>query len=149
MKRNTNIELLRILCIIGITMHHLVYHSTIMDEAIGISRLFAQFFLLFGKSGVNIFVLISGYFLVKTDPFDFKGAVKRVFNLWKQLALYSIMLGGGVLPILWEGRQCNKNSEDTVSDYNRGLLVYDGIYRFDVIGAVLKFHRTEHDSWPV
>lgn len=100
MKRNTNIEILRILCILGITAHHLVYHSTIMEEPIGGSRLFAQFFLLFGKSGVNIFVLISGYFLVKTDALDYKGAVKRALKLWKQLILYSLMLGGGYYVLL-------------------------------------------------
>lgn len=38
MKRNSNIELLHIL---GITIHYLVYNSTIMDEPIRLRRLFA------------------------------------------------------------------------------------------------------------
>lgn len=95
--RNSNIELLRILCIIGITAHHMVYHSTIMDEPLGIARLFAQFFVLFGKSGVNIFVLISGYFLIEADCQNYKAAFKRTFNLWKTLIGYSILMGGGIL----------------------------------------------------
>lgn len=91
MKRNSNIELLRILCIWGITVHHLVFHSTIMDVSLGISRLFAQFFILFGKSGVNIFVLISSYFLSELREIEYKKSSGRVFNLWKQTILYSVI----------------------------------------------------------
>lgn len=94
MERNSNIELLRIIRICGITVHHLIYHSTIMEVPLGMNRLFAQFFLLLGKGGVNIFVLISGYFLIKTEPLDYKLAVKRVGKLWKQLFLYAILIGG-------------------------------------------------------
>lgn len=143
MKRNTNIEMLRILCILGITMHHLVYHSTIMEEPIGFCRLLAQFFLLFGKSGVNIFVLISGYFLVKTDALDYKGTAKRVSKLWKQLILYSLILGG-VLCIWGEQYQCFKNCEDNLSNSNGCLLVYDSIYRLDAVSSVFKLPCTKY-----
>ena len=93
MKRDSKVELLRIICILGITAHHLVYHSDIMGQSLGISRLFAQFFIMFGKSGVNIFVMISGYFLAGNSNIDYRSSAKRVLNSWKQLMLYSILLG--------------------------------------------------------
>lgn len=100
MRRNSRIELLRIFCILGITAHHLVYHSSIMEQPLGVSRLFAQFFVLFGKSGVNIFILISGYFLVGNCNIDYMTAAKRVLKNWGQVILYSILLGGGFTPFI-------------------------------------------------
>lgn len=94
MKRNSRIELLRIICILGITAHHLVYHSDIMAQPLGISRLFAQFFMMFGKSGVNIFVLISGYFLIGDSQNDYKKSIQRIVKSWKQVIVYSILVGG-------------------------------------------------------
>lgn len=92
-KRNSNLELLRIFSIIGITVHHLLYHSDIMSYPLGVNRLFAQLFIMFGKFGVNIFVLISAYFLVANGSTDYKKSLHRVLKPWKQTLIYSI-LGG-------------------------------------------------------
>ncbi len=99
MKRNSKIELLRILCMMGITAHHMVYHSDILSQPLGVSRLFAQFFLLFGKSGVNLFVLISGYYLAGNPAIDYRRSAGRVLKTWKRVILYSVLLLGAALLI--------------------------------------------------
>ena len=64
--RSSNIELLRIIAMIMIIAHHVSVHSGFVypGEIISFNRLWIQFIQLGGKIGVNIFVLISGYFLV-------------------------------------------------------------------------------------
>ena len=95
MKRNSRIELFRILCILGITAHHLVFHSDVMEQPFGITRAFAQFFIMFGKSGVNIFVLISGYYLAGNEAINYRTSFRRALKSWKQVIVYSILLGVG------------------------------------------------------
>lgn len=99
MKRNSKIELLRILCMMGITAHHLVYHSKILSRPLGVSRLFAQFFLMFGKSGVSIFILISGYYLAGNPVIDYRRSAGRVLKTWKRMILYSVLMLGAALLI--------------------------------------------------
>ena len=68
--RNSSIELLRILSMFAIVIHHYAYHSTFKwwtyntqySGALKVN-LFLHFF---GKLGVDIFVIIGAYFLC--DP---------------------------------------------------------------------------------
>ncbi|KAA9302211.1 acyltransferase family protein [Aerococcus sanguinicola] len=75
-KRQTNIELLRIISIIMIIFHHFAVHGGFNWEAtaITIPHFWYNFIVIGGKVGVNIFILISGYFLItKQDKlFDVK-----------------------------------------------------------------------------
>ncbi|MDK6368360.1 MULTISPECIES: acyltransferase [unclassified Aerococcus] len=91
-KRQTNIELLRIISIIMIIFHHFAVHGGFNWEAtaITIPHFWYNFIVIGGKVGVNIFILISGYFLItKQDKlFD----VKKILKLWGQIIFYSIGL---------------------------------------------------------
>ena len=85
-ERNSNFEILRILAMVMIVAHHFSVHSDFLfDSNISINKLFVQFLSLGGKIGVNIFVLISGYFLVIKENIKFN----KILKLWLQIFLYS------------------------------------------------------------
>ena len=87
-ERDSNIELLRIIATVFIVAHHFAIHGGFVfsNESISINRLWIQFIQIGGKIGVNIFVLISGYFLVTVK------SVKtiKVVKLWMQIFFYSV-----------------------------------------------------------
>lgn len=84
--RQSNMELLRIISIILIIMHHFsLYIGLNFDHTITINRLIIQFFTIGGKVGVTCFLLISGYFMVNNN---FK--VKKLLKLILQLLTYCI-----------------------------------------------------------
>lgn len=65
--RNSNLELLRIICMLLIISHHLVVNSGVAQQYdfsnISLNMIFMQLFGMWGKTGINAFILISGYFL--------------------------------------------------------------------------------------
>lgn len=70
-ERNSNLELYRIIVMLLIVAHHYVVNSG-LGECISQNPLSANslFYLLFGawgKTGINCFVLITGYFMCKTE----------------------------------------------------------------------------------
>ena len=88
--RESNFEILRIVAMIMIIFHHLSVHSGFgysMTE-ISANKLWIQFIQMGGKIGVNIFVLISGYFLVNTD----KIKISKALKLWGQIFFTSLTI---------------------------------------------------------
>lgn len=84
--RQSNFELFRILSAFLIIMHHYAIHSTWHFEEGTINKqIFLDIVGSVGKFGVNCFLLISGYFLVKTS---FKP--KKIFLLWFEVFFYSV-----------------------------------------------------------
>lgn len=80
--RQANFELLRIVSMILIIIFHFSDWGGLMNISEPISnKLFGQFINIGGKLGVNIFVLISGYFLVNSK-FKFKKLLKIIFEVW-------------------------------------------------------------------
>ena len=77
-ERSSNFELLRIVSMIGIVFHHFLNYSLGYNEftydTITPNSAFAAIFYLLGKIGVNIFVLISGYFLIESKQLKFQSA---------------------------------------------------------------------------
>jgi Uncharacterized protein conserved in bacteria len=88
--RKSNIELLRIVGMILIVAHHFSVHSifNFSPDTVTVNRLWIQFLQLGGKVGVDIFVLISGYFLIKSP----KIKTSKVIKIWIQIFTYSILL---------------------------------------------------------
>lgn len=65
-KRSTNFEVLRIIAIIFIVIFHCTYKTGWSIDAMPFgNRLVADSFMMLGEIGVNLFVLISGYFLIR------------------------------------------------------------------------------------
>lgn len=88
--RNTSIELLRIISMIMIMFHHFAYHGNFEwnYNEITIPHLWYNFILMGGKVGVNIFVLISGFFLIENTERLFQP--KKLLKFWGQVVFYSI-----------------------------------------------------------
>ena len=83
--REGNIELLRIVCMLIILGHHLAWHGVAMQSPLRENRAIATFLFAGGMTGVNCFVMITGYFLA---PFK----AKRFFSTILQTLFYSVSL---------------------------------------------------------
>ena len=70
-KRDSNLELYRIVVMLLIVAHHYVVNSGIMDkvytDVLSAKSLFLLLFGAWGKTGINCFVLITGYFMCKSN----------------------------------------------------------------------------------
>lgn len=88
-KRQSNIELLRILAMILIIAHHFALFGAFgfSETAVSINKLWIQFIQIGGKIGVNIFILISGYFLINEKSIK----INRIIRFWLQIFTYSII----------------------------------------------------------
>ncbi len=62
--RNSNIELLRILCIISIIIHHSFFHSSIPFLEGNINCVIMYIIQVLGRISNNIFILITGYYMI-------------------------------------------------------------------------------------
>lgn len=87
--RQSNIELLRIFSMIIIIGHHFSVHGGIIfpTNVININRLWVQFIQMGGKIGVDIFIMISGYFLITSE----KLKCSKVLRIWLQIFTYSVV----------------------------------------------------------
>jgi len=88
--RNSNFELLRILCMVMIVAHHYSVHGgwEFNKEIFSINRYFVQLLSLGGKLGVNCFVLLSGYFMVGKTGFKYRRLIKQ----GAQILFYVVVL---------------------------------------------------------
>lgn len=91
MYRNSSIELLRIISMVMIMFHHFAYHGNFEwnFNEVTLPHLWYDFILMGGKVGVDIFVLISGYFLIENTEKLFQP--KKLLKFWGQVVFYSIM----------------------------------------------------------
>ena len=93
--RESNIELFRIITMFFIVSHHYVVNSglTAFDGPIVANPLSANsiFLLLFGawgKIGINCFVMITGYFMCKSNI-----TLKKFIKLFGEIMFYKIIIG--------------------------------------------------------
>ncbi len=88
--RASNIELLRILCMLCIVAHHYSVHGKFSFDTsiVSMNRVLVQILSLGGKLGVNCFVLITGYFSCKNSQFRWKGIIK----FFIQVTIFSIVI---------------------------------------------------------
>ena len=70
-QRSSNIELYRILVMLLIVAHHYVVNSGLLDvmnqNIVSANTAFYSLFGAWGKTGINCFVLITGYFMCKSQ----------------------------------------------------------------------------------
>ncbi len=93
--RDSNLELFRIITMLFIIAHHYVVNSglTAIDGPISANPLsFNSLFLLvfgaWGKIGINCFVLITGYFMIKSEI-----TLRKFFKLFFEIIFYKIVIG--------------------------------------------------------
>lgn len=86
-KRNSNIEILRIISMILITISHYTVHNSVENFTLplGINRFILEISTL-GNIGTILFVLISGYFMIDSVK---TLKLKKIFKLCIQVTFYS------------------------------------------------------------
>lgn len=85
--RQFSIELLRIIAMIMIVGHHLSFFGGVEFDrmSISVNRLWTQFLVYGGHVGVDIFVLISGYFMINVKSIR----LDKIARLWLMMFFYS------------------------------------------------------------
>ena len=84
--RSSNIELLRIVAMMSIIAHHYVVHSTMVLNPVypTVNTLFLQLWGMWGKTAINVFVLITGYFMCEN-----RLTVRRYLKILFEVLFYS------------------------------------------------------------
>ena len=94
-ERSSNFELLRIICMVLIVAHHFACHSDFSSTISSLNNAVIKTLIIGGRLGVNVYVLISGYFLINSK-FNIKKVVKiAVQVLFYSLLIYFILLASG------------------------------------------------------
>lgn len=89
--RNSNIELYRIIVMLLIIAHHYVVNSGLMNyinaAPFSSSSVFLLLFGMWGKTGINCFVLVTGYFMCTS-----KISLKKFLKLLLQIEFYNLVI---------------------------------------------------------
>jgi len=90
--RNSSIELCRILSMLMIVACHFATHGDFNFDktSITIPRLWWHFIEMGGNFGVDVFILISGYFLINDTKLTIN--LRKCLKLWGQIFIYSICI---------------------------------------------------------
>lgn len=119
-RREGNVELLRVVCMLLILAHHMVYHSAAMQTPNQVNRVIARFLFAGGMTGVNCFVMITGWFLA---PFR----ARRLIATALQTLFYSV----GITAVLYFTHLRQDVTWETVK--NAALVVSRSPYWFVVM----------------
>lgn len=92
-QRNSSIELLRIISMAMIVFYHFAFYGEFAwnPTDVTLSQMWCKFISMGGKVGVNVFLLISGYYLV-SDNSDKVINIGKVLKIWGQLLFYSVVI---------------------------------------------------------
>lgn len=100
-QRNSNLELYRIIVMLLIVAHHYVVNSGMMEEMakepLSSRSLFFYIFGMWGKTGINCFVMITGYFMCKSQI-----TIHKFLKLLFQVEFYNILI---FVIFAWSGYQ--------------------------------------------
>ena len=104
-KRDSNLELFRIITMLFIVAHHYVVNSgltaaggPIQSAPLSGRSIFLLLFGAWGKTGINCFVMITGYFMCKSQ-ISAKKFAKLVFEfMFYRMVIYLIFLISGYEP---------------------------------------------------
>ena len=90
-KRNSNLELYRIIVMLLIVAHHYVVNSGLMEvmeqQPWSAQSIFYYLFGAWGKTGINCFVLITGYFMCQSTI-----TWRKFLKLWFEVVLYGVVI---------------------------------------------------------
>lgn len=104
--RNSNIELYRIIVMFLIVCHHYVVNSGLMElmkeDSLSSPSIFYYLFGMWGKTGINCFVLITGYFMCTSNITLRKFVKLYLWVVFYGLVINSLFFIAGKLPFSWE-----------------------------------------------
>lgn len=90
-QRNSNLELYRIIVMMLIVAHHSVYHSGVMEDmaqnSLNMKSVFYYILGMWGRTGIDCFVLITGYFMCKSHI-----TVQKYLKLFLEVIFYNVMI---------------------------------------------------------
>lgn len=93
-QRSSNLELYRIICMVLIVAHHYVVNSgltsidgPLMIDFTSVNSLFLDLFGAWGKTGINCFLMITGYFMCAS-----KITMRKFIKLITQIYFYKLLL---------------------------------------------------------
>lgn len=88
--RQSNVELLRIICMLFIIAHHFCVHTHFAydTQLLSFNRLWYEFLYTGGKIGVNVFIIITGYFSFRNVTLK----MGKVFQFYFQVIFYSLVI---------------------------------------------------------
>lgn len=88
--RDSNLELYRIVLMILIIAHHYVVNSGVMDvmhsDGLIPKSIFLYLFGAWGKTGINCFVMITSYFMCKSEI-----SIRKFLKIFLQVKFYAIV----------------------------------------------------------
>lgn len=94
--RNSNLELYRIICMLMIVAHHFVVNSgltgqdgPLIIEPTNGNSIFLRVFGMWGKTGINCFLMITGYYMCTS-----KITPRKFVKLLAQVYLYNFVIFG-------------------------------------------------------
>ena len=90
-QRNYSLDFLRIIAILMIIIFHICYKALIFDNLSGFNKLIVAFFLHFGEIGVNLFMLITGFFLYKSSSSKTPKIIRLIYDIWFYFILNIIL----------------------------------------------------------
>ncbi len=98
-ERNSNLELYRIITMLLIVAHHYVVNSGLIqimqNSETTFNSIFLYIFGMWGKTGINCFVLITGYFMCKSH-ITFRKFLKLLLEIeFYKIIIYLIFLLSG------------------------------------------------------
>lgn len=101
-ERNSNLELYRIIVMLLIVAHHYVVNSgltaadgPILTNPLAAKSIFLLLFGMWGKTGINCFVLITGYFMCKSHITMKKYAKLLLEVYFYRFVFYAVFLATG------------------------------------------------------
>lgn len=98
-QRESNLELYRIVTMLAIVAHHFVVNSGILNKAyeapLSANSVFLFLFGAWGKTGINCFMLITGYFMCKSS-ITLKKYLKLIFEmLFYNVVIVAVFIAAG------------------------------------------------------
>ena len=93
-QRKSGIELLRIICMLMIIVLHVYTYgglNQLSNAQGGRFEVMSDFMWSFFRTPVNVFMIITGYFMSK-DVLDFKKSYRRIPKVYVTMLFYSILL---------------------------------------------------------
>ena len=124
--RDSNIELLRIVAMLSIVAHHYVVHSTVWSLFDPVHPTVNSVFLwlwgMWGKTAINVFVLITGYFMCQS-----RLTARRYLKILFQVVFYSwvmwlVLAACGYETLSWGGAVKRLFCHDILIGQNRGFV---------------------------
>lgn len=89
--RDSNIELFRIVVMLSIVAHHYVVNSGVIElmenDGVNTRSMFYWIYGMWGKTGINCFVLITGWFMCKSNI-----TLRKFLKLFFEIVFYNLII---------------------------------------------------------